>query len=598
MKTRFILSFILALSPVLCALSSLEAQVPQGFNYQAIARDGVTGNPITNSTIKVKLSVLNDTTGFYLNGGVYQWEEEHTGVKTDPYGMFTVVLGDPSATRIQGALSFQAINWSLPILYIGTKVAQAPGYIYKIMGASRLWSVPYSLASSAILGDLGKLSVIGNNPSLEDALFEVKNFNGKTVFAVYNEGVRIYVDDGSKGVKGGFAIGGFDAAKQSPVEYLRVTRDSTVININQNSKGSKGGFAIGGFSSEKKSEPENFMNVTPDNTFIGYKAGYSNTEGEFNSFIGYQSGFSNTTGNNNIFLGNNAGYLNTEGTENIFIGTLSGYNNVGSSISPQGSYNIFMGTSSGHDNVTGLRNVFIGYQSGAQNISGESNIFLGIQSGMKNTSGSSNIFIGPYTGYENIDGVNNIYMGNMAGHDNKTGGSNIYIGSQSGELNQTGSENVIMGHLAGRSNNGGSNNSIIGTYAAANRITGNNNVIMGSGSGQYASTGSNNVFIGAGSGMNNGGNGNIFIGYNAGIDETGNNKLVIHNSSGGSTTALIYGDFENRLLNLNASVKINDVLKLQPRTTPPSVKEEGDMYYDSTDKKLKVWDGTAWRVCW
>ncbi|MGQ9621452.1 MAG: hypothetical protein ACUVTX_10800, partial [Bacteroidales bacterium] len=93
MKKRLFLIIVLTLSSVFCALN----QIPQGFNYQAIARDA-SGNPITGATIKVKLSILSDTTGFYGGtGGTYIWEEEHTGVVTNSFGMFTVVLGSPSA---------------------------------------------------------------------------------------------------------------------------------------------------------------------------------------------------------------------------------------------------------------------------------------------------------------------------------------------------------------------------------------------------------------------------------------------------------------------------------------------------------------------
>lgn len=69
-------------------------------------------------------------------------------------------------------------------------------------------------------------------------MFEVKNLDGNTIFAVYNEGVRIYVDDNpAKGAKGGFAVGGFKTGKSDPAV--------------------------------------NFMHLTPENYFIGHHAGNS-----------------------------------------------------------------------------------------------------------------------------------------------------------------------------------------------------------------------------------------------------------------------------------------------------------------------------------
>ena len=131
----------------LLASLSIFSQVPQGFNYQAIARDG-SGNAIINATLDVKLSILNDSTGFYPSGGstgIYVWEEQHTGVKTNAFGLFTIVLGNPLATRIQGsALTFSAINWSVAKLFIGTKINYSG---WKVMGQARLWSVPYAIAA-------------------------------------------------------------------------------------------------------------------------------------------------------------------------------------------------------------------------------------------------------------------------------------------------------------------------------------------------------------------------------------------------------------------------------------------------------------------
>src|SRR4030042_803966 len=78
----FILMVFLALCPVPLALS----QIPQGFNYQAIARDG-SGNPISDP-INVKIAILSDD-----SPETVIWEELHSGVDPDEHGLFSIVVG-------------------------------------------------------------------------------------------------------------------------------------------------------------------------------------------------------------------------------------------------------------------------------------------------------------------------------------------------------------------------------------------------------------------------------------------------------------------------------------------------------------------------
>jgi hypothetical protein len=266
MKTKLLLSALLIFN--FCLLYS---QVPQGFNYQAIARDG-SGNPIVNATIKVKLSILTDTSGFYATGsGTYLWEEEQTNVKTNAFGLFTVVFGNPTATKIQGpATSFSAIDWAKTPLYIGTKIANPTDY--KNLGTAQLWSVPYSMVadSTKALIKGKKLSVVSSDDGATEALFEVKRKDGQTVFAVYPNAVNIYVPRTAKGTKGGFAIGGFEGSKTDPQDYFRVTPDSVRIYIDKTPtlKGStKGGFAIGGFD-QVKGWRQDLLTVSKDSVRI------------------------------------------------------------------------------------------------------------------------------------------------------------------------------------------------------------------------------------------------------------------------------------------------------------------------------------------
>ncbi|MFZ1751668.1 MAG: serine hydrolase [Saprospiraceae bacterium] len=46
------------------------------------------------------------------------------------------------------------------------------------------------------------------------------------------------------------------------------------------------------------------------------------------------------------------------------------------------------------------------------------------------------------------------------------------------------------------------------------------------------------------------------------------------------------------------NLHIKDVMRLEPRNQPPDNPSEGDIYYDSILKKLRVFDGSLWQNCW
>jgi uncharacterized protein (TIGR02145 family) len=268
MNTKLLLTSLLSFVFYL-----LSSQVPQGFNYQAIARDG-TGNPIINTILPVRITIQSDSLG-----GTTFWIEEHAFVTTNGFGLFNLILGKGVKQTGSAVTAFNAIDWTVTPKFIKTEINYSG---WKTMGSSRLWTVPYSMVAGDLSGAVKKLAITGETSDMEEALFEVKNKNGQTVFAVYNEGVRVYVNDGiAKGVKGGFAIGGFGTEKAPGQEYLRVTSDSTRIYVDKNAKGVKGGFAIGGFGTGKAPGQE-YLRVTSDSTRIyvdenakGVKGGFA-----------------------------------------------------------------------------------------------------------------------------------------------------------------------------------------------------------------------------------------------------------------------------------------------------------------------------------
>ncbi|MDT8430911.1 MAG: tail fiber domain-containing protein [Bacteroidales bacterium] len=431
------------------------------------------------------------------------------------------------------------------------------------------------------------------NPETREPLFEVKNDLGNPVFAVYNDGVVVYVDESKKGIKGGFAVGGYNSAKGTITQkYAHITPDSVMfwvpetpdargvkggfavggyntgtkgpgVNLLEvssthtriqfdtaNSKGVKGGFAVGGYNTGSKAAPVNLMSLTQKNYMIGENAGWlvDSLGGKRNLFIGYEAGYNTTTGSFNSFIGYRSGYANTVGNYNSFVGYRAGLN-------ADAFYNTFFGFEAGLNNTSGKNNIAIGYQAGyggEEGITGLSNIFIGLNSGFSNTTGSSNIFMGTLSGTNNLTGQNNIFIGNGSGSRTENGNYNTYIGYLSGENAGNGitndpSYNTFLGYQTGRNNVSGAYNTYIGYnagYSGAN-ASGSNNVMIGDNTGFENTSGYSNVFLGNSAGRNNTtGFRNVFIGTSSGYSNTtGQYNAFLGYLSGENNTTGTYNSF-------------------------------------------------------
>jgi hypothetical protein len=414
-----------------------------------------------------------------------------------------------------------------------------------------------------------------------DTLFQVKDNLGNTVFAVFPEGVRVFIDDLSpKGSVAGFAVTGRTSNK-SPLkgDYFLVTTDSCRIYIEE-SGGSVSGFAVTGRTSTKgitnqllrvtrdstrvwtkdpskgfgisdiSGTSQSYMRLTPQNYFIGHLSGLKNTSGQYNSYLGYQTGLNNSMGCYNSFFGFEAGKANTS-SDNTFIGYKSGLTH------DVGGGNVFIGSKAGQNDVNGFQNVFIGESAGFNNGGGSQNVFMGLESGYSNNTGSFNVFIGCNSGSSNNSGYKNTFIGYNSGTSNTTGYRNVFVGDSCGVTNTTGQFNVFLGNTSGKNNTTGMANTFLGQTTGANNTTGVGNVCVGAAAGRdnaegvyntylgpfsggFRTGGDYNISIGMLAGSFFSGSYNVCIGYNAGLGEAGSNKLYIANTS---TYPLIYGDF-------------------------------------------------------
>ncbi|OFX35716.1 MAG: hypothetical protein A2X08_12070, partial [Bacteroidetes bacterium GWA2_32_17] len=365
---------------------------------------------------------------------------------------------------------------------------------------------------------VGRMVVQGSATALPtDPLFEVKNSIGQSVFVVWQDSVQVYInDDAIESNRGGFAVSGRNMSKTFTNNYFKVTPDSSRIWT----KDTLAGFGVQNINGANKTS---YMQLNPDNYFIGHEAGKSITTGLYNSFFGYQSGINNTSGDKNYFIGFKAGYYNNDGNCNIFIGDSAGFFN-------NGSTNIFIGNESGYKNTTGYRNIFIGFHAGHENINGSYNSAIGNKALYSNTTGWANVAFGANSLYFNTTGGSNTAIGDQSLYSNATGSFNTANGNKSLYSNITGQYNSSNGFEALYSNTTGQCNTANGNIALFYNTSGNYNTAIGKGALYSNETGWNNTALGNNAFYNGTTYSNsTALGYNA--DITASNQVRVGDAS-------------------------------------------------------------------
>ena len=123
--------YLLSLTLLLLSLS-INAQAPQGFNYQATVRNA-SGDLILNQNITFRLSILQGSVT-----GDSRYTEEHS-VQTDDLGQIAIVIGEGTATQSV----FSEIDWSTGNYFLSIELDTGNGFISQ--GTTQFLSVPYAL---------------------------------------------------------------------------------------------------------------------------------------------------------------------------------------------------------------------------------------------------------------------------------------------------------------------------------------------------------------------------------------------------------------------------------------------------------------------
>ena len=124
--------FYAILCLAIASLTQLQAQAPQGFNYQATVRNS-SGDLIVNTNVYFKFNVIQGS-----DTSVPIFTETHY-VSTDDLGQVNLVIGQGTANLG----SFSELDWSLGSYYLGIELDTGNGYL--AMGTTQLLSVPYAL---------------------------------------------------------------------------------------------------------------------------------------------------------------------------------------------------------------------------------------------------------------------------------------------------------------------------------------------------------------------------------------------------------------------------------------------------------------------
>ncbi|MDC0630187.1 fibrobacter succinogenes major paralogous domain-containing protein, partial [Flavobacteriaceae bacterium] len=154
--------FYAILCLAIASLTQLQAQAPQGFNYQATVRNS-SGDLIVNTNVYFKFNVIQGS-----QTAVPIFTETHY-VPTDDLGQVNLVIGQGTAST--GV--FSEIDWSLGSYYLGIELDTGNGYV--AMGTTQLLSVPYALYAA------NSGNSTPTTPNLETVLAENNSANNQQI---------------------------------------------------------------------------------------------------------------------------------------------------------------------------------------------------------------------------------------------------------------------------------------------------------------------------------------------------------------------------------------------------------------------------------
>jgi len=229
---------VLSVAGFLLALQ-LNAQAPQGINYQAVVRN-TSGATINNSPVGMKISIRqNSGTGTVVYSETF-------APTTSSLGLVNFVIGQGSV--VSG--TFNTIDWSTGPYFCEVAVDAAGGSNYISMGAQQFMSVPFALyaatsgsgGSSSYTAGSG-IGITGNVISATDnsATNEIQNLSVSGASLSISNGNTVTLPSGTTYTAGtGIAIAGTTISATDP----SITNEIQSLTLTGNTLGISGGNSI------------------------------------------------------------------------------------------------------------------------------------------------------------------------------------------------------------------------------------------------------------------------------------------------------------------------------------------------------------------